>query len=241
MKTFGLIGGTSWHSTVEYYAAINRAINAWHGDNTNPPLILASLNQREVHALQEADDWDAIAGIFLQAARTLQEAGAEGIAICANTPHRIHDRLAAALEVPVLHIADAIADTVGQGGWQKVGLLGTRFTMEGGFLRDRLREKHGIETLVPAEPARHRIQDLVYEQLSVGRFEEEARQFFLEEIASLATRGAEAVILGCTEFPLLLKDTAAPLPLVDSLQSHCEMIVRFILNDEPANRDQTPT
>lgn len=108
MRKFGLIGGTSWHSTVEYYAEINRAINEWHGNNTNPQLVVASLNQKQIHDLQGFDDWDSIADIFIDSARTLERTEAQGIALCANTPHRIHDRLQAAIDIPVLHIADAI-------------------------------------------------------------------------------------------------------------------------------------
>lgn len=231
MKKFGLIGGTSWHSTIDYYAQINRRVNQHHGDNTNPPLCLISLDQKQVHDLQRAGDWDAIAGIFVSAALELQGLGVEGIALCANTPHKIHDPLSAALSVPVLHIADAMGDTLTHAGLHTVGLMGTRFTMSQDFIKGRLLERYQVKTVVPTDAEQDAIQRLVYEELSVGVFSDSAKAFFLEVVDSLAAQGAQAVILGCTEFPILLKDTQAPVPLIDSVVCHCESITRFILNE----------
>lgn len=221
---------------MEYYAEINRSINEWHGNNTNPPLMIASLDQKEIHDLQRDGNWDAIAEIFVDAANTLKRTGVHAVAICANTPHKIHDKLAAALDIPVLHIADAIAMTLKQSNWDRVGLIGTRFTMEEDFIKGRLRAIYQVETVVPASSVQGEIQDLIYDQLSVGIFEDDAKDFVLEVVESLSKNGAQAVILGCTEFPLLLKDTPCQIPLVDSLKCHCQMIVRYILGDE--NPDQ---
>jgi len=138
MRKLGLIGGTSWHSTVEYYATINRFINDRHGDNTNPPLRIISLNQKQIHDLQRSDDWDAIADIFIRAALELQGVGVEGIALCANTPHKVFDQLHTSLSIPILHIADAIGATLEKDGLDTVGLIGTRFTMSQDFIKGRL-------------------------------------------------------------------------------------------------------
>jgi aspartate racemase len=231
MKKFGLIGGTSWHSTVEYYATINRLVNAEHGDNTNPPLRIVSLNQKEIHDLQRSDDWGAIANILVDAALELQMIGVEGIALCANTPHKVFDRLQTALTVPVLHIADAIGVDLARRGLNKVGLVGTRFTMAEDFITGPLRERHRVETLVPAAPVQGEIQGIIYDKLSVGVFDDAAREYFLQVIDSLSTQGAQAVILGCTEIPLLLEGVPCALPPIDSLNCHCEAIVRYILGE----------
>lgn len=231
MKKFGLIGGTSWHSTIDYYAQINRRVNQHHGDNTNPPLCLISLDQKQIHDLQRADDWPAIADIVGEVAMELQGVGVDGIALCSNTQHKVFDPLQASLSVPVLHIADAFGAHLETLGFDAVGLIGTRFTMSQDFIKGRLLERYQVETVVPTDAEQDAIQRLVYEELSVGVFSDSAKAFFLEVVDSLAAQGAQAVILGCTEFPILLKDTQAPVPLIDSVVCHCESITRFILNE----------
>jgi len=228
LRKFGLIGGTSWRSTVSYYATINEAINRRHGDNTNPRINLASLDQSLIHAAQSKDDWEAVLDRFEAAAIELQSTGVEGIALCANTPHKVWDSIQSELRVPIVHIADGVARECKRQGWEQLGLLGTRFTMEEDFLRGRLRERHGLDTAVPPEPARAEIHRCILEKLSMGAFDDPSRQLLLEQIRRLADAGAEAVVLGCTEFPLLLEGLDAGLPLVDSLACHCAEIVRFI-------------
>ena len=240
MRKFGLIGGTSWHSTVAYYATINKLVNEHYGDNTNPPLRIASLNQHEIHRLQRADDWDAIAEILLRAAVELQQIGVRGIALCANTPHKLFDRLQRGLSVPILHIADAIGAALRQGGWETVGLLGTRFTMTEDFIKGRLAAERGVEVLVPPAADQAEIQDQIYSKLSYGMFGEEPRRFLTEHIERLAEAGAEAVILGCTELPLLMKGASRSVPLVDSLNCHCTSIVRYILDDQAPEQPDSP-
>lgn len=232
MRKFGLIGGTSWRSTIEYYATINKLINDRHGDNTNPPLRIISLNQKQIHDLQRDDDWDAIADIFVSAALELQGLGVEGIALCANTPHKVFNELRNSLSIPILHIADAIGTTLKRDGLDAAGLIGTRFTMSQGFIKDRLLERYQMKIIVPTTNDQEKIQGLIYDELSVGLFENPTKKFFLKVIDSLAARGAQAVILGCTEFPLLLNDADCPIPLIDSLTCHCEAIVRYILDEE---------
>jgi len=231
MKKFGLIGGTSWHSTVEYYSMINYYVNEFYGNNTNPPLHLANLNQREIHDLQEKGNWDRIAEIYISAARELESIGAEGIAFCANTPHKIYEEVQREISVPILHIADAVGEYIQSSGYTRVGLLGTRFTMEEAFIRQRLSDAFGIETLVPGKQDRQHIQEGLHRDLVMGNFPEELQYFFLEVIDRLREQGAQAVILGCTEFPLLLEDCTSRIPHVDSLACHVEAIVNFIMED----------
>ncbi|MDP0492661.1 MAG: amino acid racemase [Verrucomicrobiota bacterium JB023] len=229
MKKFGLIGGTSWHSTVEYYTTINRTINEHYGDNTNPPLRLINLNQKLIHDYQRADDWDGVAGVFIDAVRELNSLEVEGMALCANTPHKVYDRLAEQSTSPILHIADSIGSEVEEVGITTVGLLGTRFTMSENYIKSRLCEHYGIKTLVPSEEQQELIQKQIYHELSVGQFTKETKELCLTIVAEMAERGAAAIVLGCTEFPLLLKEIEMPIPAVDSIACHCRDISRFIL------------
>jgi len=194
-------------------------------------LFIESLNQKEVHDLQRSGNWEAIAETFIDVATRLARTGAEGIALCANTPHKIYDQLVAEIDIPVLHIADAIALKLKQSHWDKVGLIGTAFTMKEDFIKGRLRSLHEVETLVPAIADQSEIQELIYGKLSVGIFDEEAKRLTTGILESLSRGGAEAVILGCTEFPLLLKGASCEIPLIDSIQCHCEMLVQFILGN----------
>lgn len=234
MRKFGLIGGTSWHSTVAYYATINRLINAHHGDNTNPPLRIVSLNQRQIHDLQRAERWDAIADIYTAAAQELQRLDVSAMALCANTPHKLYDQLSSAVSCPILHIADAIAAKLKQDRQTTVGLLGTRFTMSQGFIKDRLRERHGIDTIVPASPDQAEMQTRIYNELVVGRFDDATKTWCLGLVEALAANGAQAVILGCTELPLLMQDSRSPIPTVDSVACHCQAIADYLLQTSAA-------
>ncbi|BCX48194.1 aspartate racemase [Haloferula helveola] len=232
LRKFGLIGGTSWRSTLSFYEAINDAINLRHGNNTNPRLNLASLDQASIHAAQKRGDWEAILELFEAAALELQSTGVEGLAFCANTPHKIYDAVQSALRIPVLHIADGIGRECARREFRHIGWLGTRFSMEEDFLLGRLRHRHGLKASVPSEAARQAIHRCVVEKLSMGHFDDDSRNLLLDQVRQFAESGAEAVVLGCTEFPLLMDGGAAALPLIDSLACHCEQIVRFIAGDE---------
>lgn len=227
MKAFGLIGGISWRSTMNYYERINETINQLSSDNTNPFLNLISLNQREIHDLQRAGDWKRIAEIFTEAALKLSRSGVEGIAFCANTPHKIYWEVQSRLDIPILHIGDAIAIEASQQQWTRLGLIGTRFTMSEPFLKDRLADK-GLEVLVPSSAIQAEMQTRIYDELSTGNFDSLQQTHALEVIHSLVDAGVDAVILGCTEFPLLLREYACDVPLIDTIQVHCDQIVRFI-------------
>jgi aspartate racemase len=229
MKKMGLIGGTSWHSTVEYYRIINQRVNDHFGNNTNPPLWLYNLNQQEIHQLQQAGQWEDIAAIILKTATQLQGLGVEALALCANTPHKVVDQIQPQLTIPFLHIADAIGMEIKKHGWQRVGLLGTKFTMAEDFIKGRLARDYQTEVIVPEETIQQEIHRLIVEEMSYGNFSPSAKVYFQGIIQLLADLGAQAVILGCTEIPLLLQDVSCSLPTIDSLACHCDLILTFML------------
>jgi aspartate racemase len=211
---------------------INHEVNEFYGNNTNPPLHLVNLNQRKITDLQELGKWDEVADIYIAAARELEAVGVEGIAFCANTPHKVYEEVQLEIDVPVLHIADAVGEFIQSKGFASVGLLGTRFTMEDDFIRKRLLEGFGIQTIVPHQEDQHKMHQGLHWEMVMGNFPETLQYFFLEVIDHLAAEGAEAVILGCTEFPLLLQDCTSRIPYVDSVVCHVEAIVEFIMGGE---------
>lgn len=229
MRKFGLIGGTSWHSTVDYYRELNKTVNQLYNNNTNPPLYLANLNQNEIHKLQQADEWQAISKILIAKCQELESIGCEGLAFCANTPHRVYDTVQTQISTPIIHIGASVGKFIQKLKYKNVGLLGTRFTMEGDFIKGLLQDRFSIRVLTPDEIARADIQGLLYNEMSHGHFTASTQDYFLSVIGQLKTNGAEAVILGCTEFPILLRDTKITLPTIDSVICHTEDIANFIL------------
>jgi len=233
MKTLGLIGGTSWYSTVEYYRNINEAVNDAYGNNTNPPLLLYNLNQHAVHELQKGDHWDAIAALLTESAVRLRAAGAQGIMFCANTPHKVYAQVAKNVDLPILHIADATGAAIRSKGLKKVGLIGTLYTMEDGFIADRLKERYGIETIVPGDStARRELHRIIQHELDVGVFKADSKKYVLRQIQELRRRGARGIVLGCTEFPLIIKSADVSVPIFDTTHLHSQMAVDFILGRE---------
>jgi len=235
MRTLGLIGGTSWHSTIEYYRNINHAVNQHHGDNTNPPLVLYNLNQALVHRYQRQDNWQAIAEMVIAAGQALEKAGAQALMCCANTPHKVYPQVDSALDVPVLHIADATAQAIQAQSLSKVCFIGTRFSMEEDFVTGRIAES-GIKVLVPEQTATiielHRI---VQQELTFGEIKPESKAFVLDAINQMIDRGAQGVVLGCTEFPLMIKDADLQIPAFDTTEVHSKAAVRFVLGQDPAS------
>lgn len=231
MRKVGLIGGTSWHSSLEYYRVINQQINQHFGNNTNPPIWLVNLNQQQIHTLQQEGQWDQIAQMILEHAQELQSIGMEALAFCANTPHKVIPLLQDQLSIPFLHIADAIKKHIHLHGWSKVGLLGTRFTMAEPFLKDKIAEGGKIEVMAPEAEEQAELHRWIAEELSMGIFSPKAQEYFLQTIGKLSAKGAEAVILGCTEIPLLLKGLDTPLLTIDTLHCHAEYIVEYILGN----------
>ncbi len=230
MRKFGLIGGTSWHSTVDYYRELNKTVNQQYSNNTNPPLYLANLNQNEIHKLQQEDEWQAISEILITKCQELESIGCEGLAFCANTPHRVYDTVQNQLNTPIVHIGASTGKCIQKLNHKNVSLLGTRFTMEGDFIKGMLQERFSISVATPNEITRAKIQDLLYNEMSHGRFTSSAHDYFLSVIDQLKTNGAEAVIFGCTEFPILLRDAKTSLPKIDSAMCHIEDIAKFILD-----------
>lgn len=219
MKTLGLIGGMSWESTIPYYREINRTVAARLGGLHSARLLLYSVDFAPIEALQRAGDWDEAGRVLGDAARALRAGGAELIVICTNTMHRVADAVEAAGGLPLVHIADATADAIDAAGLARVGLLGTRFTMEQPFLRERL-ERRGLDVLVPDDAQRGIVHRVIYDELCRGRIEPASRAAFASIIESLVERGAQGVILGCTEIGLLVDGGDAQVPLFDTAALH---------------------
>jgi aspartate racemase len=228
MKTIGLMGGMSWESTLAYYRTINRATAAALGGLHSAPLVLDSLDLAEVARLQYAGDWDALGEWMAASARKLERAGADLLVLATNTMHKLAPQIEAATAVPLLHIADATADAARAHGIGAVGLIGTRFTMEQDFYRERL-EANGLQVLIPPDAERQVVHDVIYDELCRGRFEEPAREAYRQTIARLAARGAEGVIAGCTEIGLLVRPSDSVVPLFDTTRIHAEEAVELAL------------
>jgi len=228
MKTLGLIGGMSWESTVPYYRFINEAIKARLGGLHSAKLVLYSVDFDEIAQLQHAGDWDAAGRVLADAARKLEGAGAEGLMICANTMHKVAPAIEAAVRIPVLHVVDAVAGGIRTAGFHKVGLLGTRFTMEHPFYADHLR-RHGLEVLTPDQTDRDLVHRVIYEELCLGKIVDASRSEYRRIMANMVERGAQAIILGCTELSLLVAPTDASVPLFDTTAIHAQKAVDWAL------------
>lgn len=222
MKTIGLLGGMSWESTLPYYRHINEAVRERLGGLHSARLVLYSLDFHEIEALQRQGDWAAAGTLLADAARRLESAGADFLLLCTNTMHKVADAIEAASDLPLLHIADPTAAAIQAAGLQRVGLLGTRFTMEQPFYRQRLEDRHGIQVLVPDEPDRAEVHRVIYEELCRGVVSEASRQAYRQVISRLVARGAQAVILGCTEIGLLVRADDAEVPLFDTCVLHAQ-------------------
>ena len=230
MKVLGLVGGTSWHSTVEYYRYINQEVNDLYGSNTNPPLVLYNLNQNEIHALQLSGRWDQITDIYSDAAKKLRAAGAQAVMFCANTPHKVYADVSRRTGIPILHIADATGLAIHQAGLAKVGLIGTKYTMEDGFMQQWLREHYQVEVVVPTSAAvRAELHRIIQKELGMGIFKPETKRYVLEQIEELRKRGAQGIILGSTEIPLIIDQSDVRIPVFDTTRLHSLMAVEFIL------------
>jgi aspartate racemase len=220
VKIIGLIGGMSWESTVPYYRQINETVGERLGGLHSARVILYSVDFHEIERLQHLGDWQAAGVVLADAARALEAAGADFIVLCTNTMHRVAPAIEAAVRIPLFHIADPTADAIKRSGFSTVGLLGTRFTMEQAFYKDRLRELHGLNVLVPAPSDQEVIHRVIYEELCLGKIVAESRSEYRRIMASLVDQGAEAIILGCTEISLLVRPNDAAVPLFDTTAIH---------------------
>lgn len=231
MKTIGIIGGMSWESTAEYYRIMNQAVKEKLGGYHSAKIIMYSVEFAEVHRLQFNGEWDRLAEVLRDVARSLERAGADFLIIATNTIHKLAPEIESAVSIPLLHIADATAREIKEKGFTKVGLLGTKFTMEMGFYRDRLRERHGIEVIVPEKQEREFVNRVIYNELVLGVIKDESRKRFKEIINSLVERGAHGVILGCTEIPLLIKQRDVSVPIFDTTSIHARAAVDYALSE----------
>lgn len=228
MKTIGLIGGMSWESSALYYQILNIAVRKQLGGLHSAKCILYSVDFQEIEACQSGGDWAKSGQMLSEAARNLERAGADFIVICTNTMHKVAGQVQTAITIPILHIADLTAEALVQNGIRKVGLLGTKYTMEQDFYKARLIEK-GIDVLTPEPEDRVRINDIIYQELCLGVLREASKDAYLHVIRKMAAEGAQGVILGCTEIGLLIKAGDAPVPLFDTTIIHAERAVEYAL------------
>jgi len=233
----GLIGGMSWESSAEYYRLINQGVRARLGGLRSASCLMWSFDFGEIEALQHGGRWDEATRLLVDAAQRLERGGADFVVICTNTMHRMADEVAAAIRLPLLHIADPTAERIVAAGLRRVGLLGTAFTMEQDFYKGRLRDRFGLEVLVPDEADRPVVHRIIYEELVQGIVRDESRQAYREVIGRLVEAGAEAVILGCTEIMLLVRPEDSAVPLFDTTALHAEAAVeRALTAGRPAGR-----
>jgi aspartate racemase len=230
-KQIGLIGGMSWESSAEYYRLLNETVRARFGGLQSARVLLLSVNFDEIATLQRAGDWAALTGKMVECAQALERGGAEMVLICTNTMHKMADEVQAAVGIPLLHIADATAAKVNQAGLKKVGLLGTLYTMEQDFYRERLARSFGLEVLVPEEMDRNLVHQVIFSELCVGQSLEASRQVYQQIMQRLVDRGAEGIILGCTEIMLLIGQKDCPVPLFDTTAIHVEAALEFALGE----------
>jgi len=229
LKTIGILGGMSWESTAEYYRILNKLVQERLGGLHSAKIIIHSYDFAEIEDLQARDRWDEAAQTLSATAKRLQGAGADLILIGANTMHRVADQVQAAVTVPLVHIADATAHECKASGLKKLGLLGTRFTMEGDFYRDRLTDNHGLQIVIPGKDGRQLVHGIIYDELCQGIIHDPSRRAIQEIIQGLVDRGAEGIILGCTELPLLVKESDAGVPLLDTTAIHARAAVEIAL------------
>jgi aspartate racemase len=231
MKTIGLLGGMSWESSLEYYRIINEAVKARLGGLHSAKSILYSVDFHEIEALQRQGDWQTATERMIEAAQAIERGGADFLLICANTMHKMADEVQAHISIPLLHIADPTAERIRAQGLRRVGLLGTRFTMEEPFYRGRLVSGHGLEVIVPGEAEREIVHRVIYDELCQGIIRPESREAYNRVIHNLTAQGAEAVILGCTEIGLLVRQEDSPVPLFDTTRIHAEAAVEYALQE----------
>ena len=233
MKTIGLIGGMSWESTVLYYREINAAVKRALGGLHSAKLLLYSVDFHEVERLQQAGNWAGAGALLAGVAQTLERAGAEGLVLCTNTMHKVAPAIEAAVQIPLLHIADPTARAIRQAGYTTVGLLGTRFTMEQDFYRQRLERDHGLTVFTPNADDRALVHQIIYEELCLGQVKPESRATYLRVIDRLQAQGAQAIILGCTEIGLLVEPQHHTLPLFDTTRLHALSAAAWALSPSP--------
>jgi aspartate racemase len=230
MRTIGLIGGMSWESSAEYYRIVNETVKGRLGGLHSAQVLLYSVDFAAIEELQHAGKWERAADILVDAARRLERGGADFLVLCTNTMHKVADRITDAVALPLVHIADPTAERIKAAGFSTIGLLGTAFTMEQEFYRGRLTGQHGLTVLVPDEDDRAVVHRVIYDELCLGIVREESREAYRQVMARLVERGAQAIILGCTEIMLLVGDEDATVPLFDTTRIHAETAAALALD-----------
>ena len=230
MKTIGLLGGMSWESTASYYKALNEGVKSRLGGLNSAKVVLFSVNFDEIEKLQHQGKWDETAVLLSDAAESVEKAGADFLMICTNTMHKVVSEIESRISIPVLHIADATANVLQADGIEKVGLLGTRFTMEQDFYKGRLTDKFGMDVVVPSSEDQETVHTIIYDELCKGVIKEGSKQQYLAIIDKLYAEGAQAVILGCTEIALLVSQQDTQVPLYDTTEIHAKQGVEYALS-----------
>lgn len=229
MRTIGIIGGMSWESSAHYYALINRGVRDRLGPSHSAQILMQSLDFGPIAELQAVGEWDHLADLMAESARSLEAGGADCVLLATNTMHKLADAVEEATDLPLLHIADCAADAVCEAGIADVALLGTAFTMEQPFYRERLEEHHGLDVIVPQAEDRAEIHRIIYEELIAGHILENSRESYRETITRLVGEGAQGIILGCTEIGLLVDQSNSLVPMFDTTKLHCAAAVDFAL------------
>jgi len=229
MKTIGLIGGMSWESSIEYYRIINEITRTKLGGLHSARSVMYSVDFAEVEVLQHQNRWAEAAELLTDAARSLENGGADFIVLCTNTMHKVADEIQARTIIPFLHIADATAQRVKESGIEKIGLLGTQFTMQEDFYKGRLTQKYGLDVRVPAAQERELIHRVIYDELVVGKIEQKSKEQYIAIMEQFVSEGAEGIILGCTEIGLLVHQEDSLVPLFDTTRIHAEAAVEYAL------------
>jgi aspartate racemase len=229
MKTIGLLGGMSWESSIEYYRIINETVRAKLGGLHSAKSIMYSVDFAEIEALQHQGKWDQATELMISAAHKIEKGGADFLIICTNTMHKMADTLQTHLQIPLLHIADATAARIKAQRLKKIGLLGTKFTMEEDFYKGRLVKRHGLEVLIPTEEERDIVHRVIYDELCIGKVKQPSREQYVGIMDDLVRRGAAGIILGCTEISLLVSDEDSQVPLLDTTKIHAVAAVEYAL------------
>lgn len=231
MKVVGLIGGMSWESSAQYYRLLNEGVRDRLGTLHSARSLMYTVDFHEIERFQHAGEWDKAGAVLADAAQRLERGGAECILLCTNTMHKLADKITAAVSIPMVHIADPTAEAIKAQGLKRIGLLGTAFTMEQDFYKGRLASKHGLEVLVPEADDRQIVHRVIYDELCAGKIVDSSREAYRRIMADLAAKGAEGIILGCTEIMLLVGAQDSPVPIFDTTTLHAQAAVDFALSD----------
>jgi len=231
MKTIGLIGGMSWESSIEYYRIINEEIRAKLGGLHSAKSVMVSVDFAEIETLQHAGAWNELTARMIESAQQVQAGGGDFVVLCTNTMHKMADDMAAAIDIPLLHIADATAARIKARDIHTIGLLGTRFTMEEDFYKGRLVQRHGLNVLIPDEEERADVHRIIYDELVVGEIRTESKARYIEIMQNLRDRGAQGIILGCTEIGLLVGQEDIDVPVFDTTLIHAQVAVEYALGE----------